>query len=51
MREEEGALNLAADCGGRKDAPLPSDVVGALERSPNTTSIHEISALAARLSS
>ena len=41
MRTDDGALDLAADCGGRKNAPLPRDVGNAMEQSPDTASMYE----------
>ena len=41
MREEEGALYLAADSGGRKDAPAPSDVADVMERSSNAAPLQD----------
>ena len=41
MRTDDGALDLAADWGGRKNAPLPRDVSDAMEQSPDTASMYE----------
>ena len=41
MRQEDGSLDLAADCGGLKDAPEPVDVVTAFERSPEAFSMYQ----------